>query len=121
MCSLIADGHVLHIFACLGHVQDDTGETRSRPGAQHLKSSRSSRGHEPLQFHQEGVGASRGTADYAGVVGEHATSEANPGQAQCRASSPRDARFTMIVLDASVVVELLTNGGLAESIKRDLA
>ena len=27
----------------------------------------------------------------------------------------------MIVLDASVVVELLTNGGLADSLKRDLA
>jgi antitoxin FitA len=43
--------------------------------------------------------------------------QTKPIPAKWRATSARVTRFTMIVLDASVVVELLTNGGLADSLR----
>ena len=51
----------------------------------------------------------------------HTENKAGPLKTERRAGNPRIARRTMIVLDASVVVELLTNGVLADSIRRDLA
>jgi predicted nucleic acid-binding protein len=50
----------------------------------------------------------------------HATDEANPNGAERLAGDTRIAGFAVIVLDASVVVELLTNGARAESIRSDL-
>jgi predicted nucleic acid-binding protein len=55
------------------------------------------------------------------VAGAHAASKTNLVEAQSRASGTRITGFTVIVLDASVVVELLTNGRLADSLRRDLA
>ena len=59
--------------------------------------------------------------DHAGVAGADKTSEAHLDQAHCCPSGARIARFTMIVLDASVVVELLTNGPLSDPLRRALA
>src|SRR5439155_9702842 len=80
-----------------------------------------SRGHEPLRLHKERTAAGRGTPDDAGMVRAHPTSEADSRPIERRENSARIARFPMIVLDASVVVELLTNGALAESLRCDLA
>jgi hypothetical protein len=60
-------------------------------------------------------------ANDAAVVGGHAAGEADFIQAYCRAGEPPAARRAMIVLDASVVVEPLTNGALAESIRSELS
>ena len=43
------------------------------------------------------------------------------GRAEPCASDTHTARLTMIVLDGSVVVELLTNGALADSIRSELS
>jgi predicted nucleic acid-binding protein len=55
------------------------------------------------------------------MVGANAASETDTDGTERRPSSARIAGYTVIVLDASVVVELLTNGPLAESLRRDLA
>jgi len=55
------------------------------------------------------------------MAGTDAKGKANPRKANRRANNPGIARGTVIVLDASVVVELLTKGALADSITRDLA
>src|ERR1019366_1350243 len=109
------------MFVCLGHVEDDPGEGRPGTGAWHAEGASGSSRHEPFRFPQEGTGARRGAADDGGVVAEHPTGEAHPGQEERCASNTRTARLTMIVLDASVVVELLTNGALADSIRSDLS
>jgi predicted nucleic acid-binding protein len=54
------------------------------------------------------------------VVGDHRASETDPGETQSCSGDTQITGCTVIVLDASVVVELLTNGTLAESIRRDL-
>jgi predicted nucleic acid-binding protein len=54
------------------------------------------------------------------MAGTNAKSKTNPWKANRRANNPGIARRTVIVLDASVVVELLTKGALADSITRDL-
>jgi predicted nucleic acid-binding protein len=55
------------------------------------------------------------------VVGAYAAIETNLVEIQSCASSTRFTGFTVIVLDASIVVELLTNGRLADSLRRDLS
>jgi len=55
------------------------------------------------------------------VVGAHPTGKAHPDETERCASDTRVARNAVIVLDASVVVELLTNGPLADPLRRDLA
>ncbi len=54
------------------------------------------------------------------MAGARAAIEADLVEAECRAGDTGVAGFTVIVLDASVVVELLTNGRLADSLRRDL-
>jgi len=81
----------------------------------------SARRHEPFRLHQEGVGACSRATDDAGMAGIHARSEADPGQVICRADNTRVARPAMIVLDASVVVELVSNGSMADPIRTELA
>lgn len=49
---------------------------------------------------------------------EHGAIEADPDKTKRRASGPRIAGCRMIVLDASVVLELLINGPLANSATR---
>src|SRR5471030_2094224 len=100
------------MFVCWKHVKDDSGTGCSGPGAQHSKGSCRPGGHEPIRFHQEGIGAYGGAPDHAGVVGTDAANQADPGKTERRASRARIAGCTMIVLDASVVVELLTKGAL---------
>src|SRR4051794_24137017 len=55
------------------------------------------------------------------MVEPHAGGEANFRQANRGRGHTGTARRTMIVLDASVVVELLTNGGVADAIREALA
>lgn len=55
------------------------------------------------------------------MAGAHAAGETHFVETQSRASDTRIAGFKVIVMDASVVVELLTNGRLADSLRRDLA
>ena len=55
------------------------------------------------------------------MAGPHAAGKANLVENKSRADDTRFAGFKVIVLDASVVVELLTNGRLADSLRRDLA
>src|ERR1039457_552383 len=109
------------MFVCLEHVQDDPGERRPRTPAWHSEGARGPRGHDSFRLPQEGIGACGGAPNDPGVAGAHPTGKAHPGQEEPRASNPRTARLTMIVLDASVVVELLTNGALADSIRSDLS
>jgi predicted nucleic acid-binding protein len=47
--------------------------------------------------------------------------KADPIETQFGANHTRAARWAMIVLDASVVVELLTNGVFADGLRHDLA
>jgi hypothetical protein len=54
------------------------------------------------------------------MAGAHLRSRAGPGQEERRANYTRTAGFSMIVLDASVVVELVTTRPLADSLRRDL-
>jgi predicted nucleic acid-binding protein len=55
------------------------------------------------------------------VVGPYTTSQAHPWSAELFAGDKGTAGLTVIVLDASVVVELLTNGALADSIRKELS
>jgi predicted nucleic acid-binding protein len=55
------------------------------------------------------------------MAGTHAAGETRRIENQSGAGNTRIAECPVIVLDASVVVELLTNGNLAESLRRDLA
>jgi predicted nucleic acid-binding protein len=54
------------------------------------------------------------------MVGAYPADKADRDKAERYASSARIAGCAMIVLDASVVVELLSNGALADSLRRDL-
>jgi predicted nucleic acid-binding protein len=54
------------------------------------------------------------------MVGAYPADKADRDKAERYASSARIAGCAMIILDASVVVELLSNGALADSIRRDL-
>ena len=83
------------MLVCLGHVEDDPGEERPGTRAWHSEVASGSRRHESFRAH--------------------------PGQEEPCASNTPTARLTMIVLDASVVVELLTNGILADSIRSHLS
>src|SRR5712692_7496555 len=109
------------MIVCLGHVEDDPGEGRPGTCTWHSEVASSSRRHEPFRFPQEGNGTCGRATHDAGVVGARTTGEAHPGQEEPCASNTRTARLTMMVLDASVVVELLTNGALADSIRSDLS
>ena len=55
------------------------------------------------------------------MAGAYAANQADPGETKRSADYPRIAGRTLIVLDASVVVELLTNGRLADSLRLHLA
>src|ERR1035438_5681398 len=55
------------------------------------------------------------------MAGAHSAGEAYSVETERSGNRARIARWTMIVLDASVVVELLINSSVAESIRRDLA
>jgi predicted nucleic acid-binding protein len=55
------------------------------------------------------------------MAGAHPAGQIHPGWTKRRSDHSRVAGGAVIVLDASVVVELLTNGPLADSIRRDLA
>ncbi|MGI9070151.1 MAG: type II toxin-antitoxin system VapC family toxin [Bryobacteraceae bacterium] len=55
------------------------------------------------------------------MAGAYAAGETHFVEIQSRASRTQVAGFKVIVLDASVVVELLTNGRLSDSLRRDLA
>src|ERR1035441_4711042 len=105
------------MLVCLKHVEDDPGAGRPGTRAWDTEVASGSRRHEPFRFPQKGIGTRGGTADDAGVVGPRTTGEGHPDQEEPCASNTRTARLAMIVLDASVVVELLTNGALADSIR----
>lgn len=55
------------------------------------------------------------------MAGAHSAGETPGFRTECRASGAEIAGLPVIVLDASVVVELLTNGPFADSLRRDLA
>ena len=60
-------------------------------------------------------------SDHARVARDDATHEAHSLEAERRPDRARTAGRAMIVLDASIVVELLSNGPMAETLRRDLA
>jgi hypothetical protein len=55
------------------------------------------------------------------VVGAHAANDADRDETERRENRYVNTGCTVIVLDASVVVEPLTNGRIAASLRRDLA
>src|SRR5689334_15503221 len=55
------------------------------------------------------------------MAGADKRSQTDPGGPQRRANHSRIARYTVIVLDASIVVELVTNGPLSALLRRNLA
>src|SRR5271166_4601516 len=103
------------MFVCLGHVEDDPGEERPGPRAWHFEVPSGPRRHEPFRFPQGGTGTCGRAANDAGVAGAHKTHEARPAQEEPCTGNTRTAGFAMIVQDASLVIELLTNGALADS------
>src|SRR5262245_8351043 len=100
------------MFVCSGHVHDDPGERCAGTRAWHPEIPGGARRHEPFRFHKEGVGACGGASDDAGMVGSYPASQADSSQDKPCTADPRAARRAMIVLDASVIIELLTNGAM---------
>src|SRR5260370_39450740 len=104
------------MLACYAHVQDDSNPQRSGRPAPHAEGARGDGGYVALRLSVARAAAGGGAANARRVPGTAATERA--GEAACVAGRhhSRDARRAVIVLEASVVVEVLLGPPAADSI-----
>src|SRR6266702_409879 len=109
-------GHADSVLACYAHVQDDSDPQRPRRPAPHAEGAGGDGGYVALRLSVARAAAGGGAANAGRVPGTVATERASEAACVAGRHHSRDARRTVIVLDASVVVELLLGTQAADSL-----
>src|SRR5258707_445661 len=109
------------MLACYAHVEDDSNPQRSGRPAPHAQGARRDGGYVALRLPLVRDADARGPPDIARVPGAVAPARASQGAQVCSRHHPGGPGRRVIVLDASVIVDLLIRAPGAEAIERRLA